>query len=311
MNHAQLSSESDFRGRDGLVMPSVGFGTYTIPADVVEGAVDLALSSGYRHVDTAADYGNEEGVGLAIQKHFERGLSREELFVTTKLWPGNSEWDQEPKTYASSIDACISSLEKLQLRYVDLYLIHAPFHPEQRLEQWRALVELREQGRVRAIGVSNFSARHIEEIRAAGFPLPAANQLELHPWSQKPELLRCLRENDILPIAYSSLLPLATWRSSPDQKSLKTNEMVAQAESDESPLVKLASKYRVSQAQVLLRWALQNGFAVLPKSVRDDRIRQNLDLFGFEIDELDMRAIESWDRGPGLAWPSGDPTLFA
>ena len=189
MNHEQLTAESDFVGRDGLSMPGVGFGTYTIPPDAVEEAVETALELGYRHIDTAADYGNEEGVGRAIQKHLARGASRDELFVTTKLWPGNSEWDQEPKTFESTISACRSSLEKLQLPDVDLYLIHAPFHPEQRVEQWRALVELKKQGLVRAIGVSNFAVRHIEELRGAGLPLPAANQLELHPWSQKPELV--------------------------------------------------------------------------------------------------------------------------
>ena len=152
-----------------IKLPVVGFGTYLISDEDVRSAVGTALRLGYRHVDTAEVYGNETGVGSAIRAVVqEQGISREEMFVTTKLWPGNAAWGDTPKTYETTIASLNSSLARLQLDYVDLYLIHAPFDKAQRLEQWRGMVELREQEKAKAIGVSNFSKTHIEEITAAG-----------------------------------------------------------------------------------------------------------------------------------------------
>lgn len=294
---------------NNIKMPMIGFGTYLIQDADVQSLVHQAILSGYRHVDTAEGYGNENGVGIGIKTALEElEISREEIFVTTKLYPGNEAWGQPPKTYESTIESLNASLTKLQLDYVDLYLIHAPFARTRRLEQWKALIELRRLGKVRAIGVSNFNETHIEEIKVAGLPLPDANQIELHPWSQKPDLVAYLTRNDISIIAYSSLVPLSSWRDVEGQASAKTEQMKADSADSDSPFKIMARKYGVSEAQVLLRWGIQKGYAVLPKSANAERIRQNIDLFDFEIDADDMAAIAKMDRGDGVAWRSGDPT---
>jgi 2,5-diketo-D-gluconate reductase A len=268
--------------RADIKMPMVGFGTYLISDADARLAVYQAIRAGYRHIDTAEAYGNEKGVGLGLQAAMkELDLSRDDVFVTTKLWPGNEAWGQPLKTYSSTIESLNTSLADLQLDYVDLYLIHAPLAKKQRLEQWRALTELRQLGKARAIGVSNFSQVHIEEIKAAGLPLPDANQIELHPWSQKPELVS------------------------------KTEDMKNEADQADAPFKKMAQKYGVSEAQVLLRWGLQKGYAVLPKSTKEERMRQNIDLFSFEIDDEDMEALAQMDKGEGVAWSVGDPTKVA
>lgn len=293
-------------------MPYLGFGTYLIPNDQAEAAVREALRAGYRHIDTAEFYKNEEGVGAAIRAAIAAGeVTRKDIFVTTKLFPGNAAWGQTPKTTETTISALEDSLKRLGLEYVDLYLIHAPFNHEQRIAQWRGLVELKKRGKARAIGVSNFSEKHIEELRAAGLPLPDANQIELHPWSQKPALVKYLFANKILPIAYSSLVPLSTWRAAPGQASAKTEQMKSASASDDSPFKAIASKHKVSEAQVLLRWGIEKGYPVLPKSTSPARIKQNADLFSFTLDADDMAKMDAQERGDGVAWPSGDPTKNA
>lgn len=307
-----MSEKTTAKLSDTLEIPLVGFGTYLITNEDAEPVVTSAFRAGYRHIDTAEGYQNEEGVGRAIKAaRTELGLSREEIFITTKLWPGNAEWGQEPKTTATTIEALDASLSRLDLDYVDLYLIHAPYDPDQRLAQWRGLVELKEQRKARAIGVSNFSPKHIDELVSAGLPRPHANQIELHPWSQKPELVSYLAKNGILPIAYSSLIPLSTWRAAEGQKSAKTEAMKAEGESADFPFRAMAKKYGVSEAQVLLRWAVQKGYPILPKSTNTERLEKNFDLFSFAIDDADMSAISRMDRGDGIAWSTGDPTKSA
>lgn len=291
-----------------MSLPMVGFGTYLISNEAAVDAVAEAIKAGYRHIDTAAGYHNEAGVGEGIRQGLAAvGASRSDLFVTTKLWPGNAAWGDAPKGYDETVKAFDASLAAMDMEYVDLYLIHAPSGGPERLNEWRALVDLKAQGRARFVGVSNFTEDHIAEIRAAGLPMPDYNQIELHPWSQKRGLLACMADNGIAPIAYSSLVPLSTWRREPGQDSAKTAEMTADGAAEDAPLRKMAAKYGVTEAQFLLRWGVQQGFAVLPKSLNPDRMRQNIDIFGFEIEAGDMDRIREMDRGDGVAWASGDP----
>ncbi|MCB1425414.1 MAG: aldo/keto reductase [Notoacmeibacter sp.] len=291
-----------------VTIPAVGFGTYLVSNEDAPRAVQTAIDCGYRHIDTASGYRNEEAVGDGLRAGLaSSGLSREDIFVTTKLWPGNRAWGDAPKTFNQTIAECEASLAKLGLDYLDLYLIHAPYGGPERLNQWRALIALQKAGKARAIGVSNFNRSHLEEIRAAGLQTPDANQIELHPWSQKPDLIACMTENAIAPIAYSSLVPLSTWRTQEGQASAKTDAMKA----DSGVFTGLAKKYGVSEAQFLLRWGVQNGYAVLPKSLSRARMLQNIDLDGFEIDDADMAAIRKMDRGEGVAWATGDPSTAA
>lgn len=298
-----------FQLNAGTDLPAVGFGTYLIDDADAADVIASAVKAGYRHIDTAEAYGNEAGVGAGIAAAIADGvITRDDLFVTTKVFPGNEAWGSPIKDHAATIASLDASLERLGLDHVDLYLIHAPFAGTRRVEQWQALIDLQQQGKTTAIGVSNFSEAHIEELRAAGLPLPDADQIELHPWSQKHELVAFLRANGIQPIAYSSLIPLSTWRETKGN-SAKSDEMRADGARADSPFKEMASRYGVSEAQILLRWAVQRGYAVLPKSANPERMAQNLDLFSFEISEQDMRTIEAMDRGEGVAWQTGDPML--
>lgn len=292
-------------------IPLVGFGTYLIPNDEAASSVMSAIGEGYRHIDTAEIYNNERGVGEGIAQGMAReGLERDDLFITTKLWPGNAQWGQEPKTTQTTLDTLDRSLRLLNLDHVDLYLIHAPFDPAQRLAQWEGLLELQRQGKARAIGVSNFSVTHLEQLREAGLPTPSANQIELHPWSRKPELIAYMKRHDITPIAYSSLVPLSTWRRDPGHKSAKTEAMQADSDRGDSPFAQIARKHGVSEAQVLLKWGLTHQYPILPKSTKIERQRQNIDLFSFTLDQADMDQMDDLDRGDGIAWSVGDPLHF-
>jgi len=289
------------------IVPRIGLGTYNMNSQESEDMTYAAIKYGYRHIDTAAVYRNEDGVGRALKRIYEdTDLKRSDLTITTKLWPGGLVKVDRVKNNVGAIKSLDKSLRNLDEDYVDLYLIHSPHAKNKRLEQWETLLTQQEQDKVKNIGVSNWGINHIEELNDKGYPLPSANQIEIHPWSQKPELVSYLKENDIDIIAYSSLVPLSTWRHKDGENSLKTDEMYKDGNDLESPFKKMASKYDVTEAQVLLKWALQLGYAILPKSIQIDRMQENFEL-DFRIDEEDMNLIEQLDRGGSVTWEYGDP----
>jgi 2,5-diketo-D-gluconate reductase A len=298
------------RMRDGELIPLVGLGTYLSDSgEETETSCLAALSAGYRHIDTAQGYDNEESVGMAIAKS---GVARDEVFVTTKLWPGNAEWGEPEPDFDGVLAACAASLHRLGLQYVDLYLIHAPFSRAHRLDQWRACLELRRRGLCRSVGVSNYAERHLQEIESAGLELPVVNQLELHPLNTKPELLEFMAQRNILPVAYSSLAPLSTWRQAKGhvEASAKSAGLV---HATSSPFASIAARYEdsngggVDEARLLLRWAVQQGWPVLPKSSRQERVLSNMDLFSFEISDDDMVEMTAMNQNLAMAWGAGDP----
>ena len=253
---------------DGHSIPQLGFGVYKVPQDQTESAVLTALDAGYRHLDTAALYRNEREVGLGVAAS---GLPREDVFITTKVWNDRQGHDETLRAFDESLGA-------LGLDYVDLYLIHWP-SPRQNLyvETWHALQELQRDGRARSIGVSNFTPAHLERLLAESDVTPAVNQVELHPWLQQTELRTFDAQHGILTEAWS---PLARGRIS-----------------DDETLDRIARKHGVSAAQVTIRWHLQQGTVVIPKSVTPSRIRSNADVFGFELDADDLHAIARLDAG--------------
>ena len=288
-------------------IPRIGLGTYNMNSNEAEQMSYAALEYGYRHIDTAAVYRNEDGVGRALKRIFDdTDLVRKDITITTKLWPGGLVKVDRIKNREGTIKSLDKSLRNLDLDYVDLYLIHSPHGKSKRLDQWETLLSQQEQGKVKNIGVSNWDINHIEELNDNGYPLPSANQIELHPWSQKPKLVSYLEEKGIDIIAYSSLVPLSTWRHKDGENSLKTDEMYRDSEDAESPFKKLALQYSVSEAQILLKWALQLGYAILPKSIKMNRMKNNFDL-NFTISEEDMALIQQLDRGGSVTWEYGDP----
>jgi diketogulonate reductase-like aldo/keto reductase len=266
-----LAIESRLSLNDGHAIPRLGLGVWLIRAPACEAAVLAALRAGYRHVDTASMYGNEESVGAAIRKS---GLPREEVFVTTKLW-NTDHGDPE-----RALDA---SLRRLGFDYVDLYLIHYPV-PERR-RTWRVLERLRAQGKARSIGVSNFTIRHLEELLSEGGPVPAVNQVEFHPYLYQRDLLEFCSSKGIVVEAYS---PLTHGERLKDRK-----------------LAALAKRYEKSPAQILIRWALQHGLVVIPKSANPRRIAENASVFDFEISPDDMRVLDGFNEDLRTCW---DPT---
>ncbi|XVV38113.1 aldo/keto reductase [Streptomyces sp. CA-100214] len=246
-------------------MPQLGFGVWQVPDDEAETAVVQALEAGYRSIDTAAIYGNEEGTGRALAAS---GVAREDLFVTTKLW--NSE-----QGYDSTLRAFDASLAKLGLEYLDLYLIHWPVPAKDRyVDTYKAFEKLLADGRVRAIGVSNFLPEHLERLTGETSVVPAVNQIELHPHLQQHASREAHAEQGIATEAWS---PLGSGKG-----ILEIPAIVA-----------IAQKHNRTPAQVVLRWHLQLGNVVIPKSVTPSRIKENIDVFGFTLDTEDLAAISA------------------
>ena len=289
------------------IIPRIGLGTYNMNSQESEDMSYAAIKHGYRHIDTAAVYRNEDGVGKALKRIYaDTDLIRSDINITTKLWPGGLIKVDRVKNSEGTAKSLEKSLRNLDLDYVDLYLIHSPHAKDKRLEQWETLVLLKEAGKTKHIGVSNWGINHLEELVDKGYPLPSANQIELHPWSQKPELVTYLQQKNIDIIAYSSLVPLSTWRHKKGENSLKTKEMYEDSRNKDSLFKSLSSKYGVSEAQILLKWALQLNYAILPKSINVERIKSNFEL-SFTIDNEDMELIKSQDRGGSITWEYGDP----
>lgn len=255
---------------DGRTIPQLGFGVFRVDPDEAERVVSDALEVGYRHIDTAAVYGNEAGVGRAIAAS---GIPRDEIFVTTKLW--NSDQGTQ-----SAFDAIDLSLEKLGLDRVDLYLIHWPRPDLDRyVETWRAMERMRADGRATSIGVSNFTPAHLDRLMAETDVVPAVDQVELHPTFAQRELRRYAAEKGIAIEAWGPL--------GQGKYDLLGMPAVASA----------AAALGVTPAQVVLRWHIQHGFIVFPKTTSADRMRENFDLFGFELGAEQMAALDALDAG--------------
>ncbi|MFE3590556.1 aldo/keto reductase [Streptomyces niveus] len=267
---------------NGVEMPQLGFGVWQVPDDEAARAVGTALEAGYRSIDTAAIYGNEEGTGKAIGAS---GIARDELFVTTKLW--NSK--QEPWTRDRVLRAFDKSLSRLALDHVDLYLIHWPRAVRtDYLTIWRAFEEIAESGRARAVGVSNFQPAHLRRLLDETSLVPAVNQVELHPQFQQSEVRAVNAEHGIVTEAWS---PLGSGKG-----LLEVPTVLA-----------VARKHERTAAQIVLRWHLQLGNVVIPKSVTPSRIVENFDVFGFELDPEDLAALAALDSGTRLG---DDPDAY-
>lgn len=262
---------------NGVDIPQVGLGVWQAKEGTeVERAVSAALEVGYRLIDTAAIYGNEAGVGTAIKAS---GIPREEIFITTKLWNAHHAFDD-------ALRAFDESLAKLGTDYVDLYLIHWPLPMEGKFTQaWKAMEQLYRSKRVRAIGVSNFKPHHLDTLLQEAETVPVVNQIELHPFLQQSETRAYCAERKIVVESYSPLMQ--------------------GGEALEHPVItKLAKNYGKTSAQIILRWHVQNGLIVIPKSVNSNRIQENFALFDFELSEQDMEAIRGMDEGRRI---SSDP----
>jgi len=265
---------------NGVEMPILGFGVFQVrDAEVCERSVYEAIQTGYRLIDTAASYLNEDAVGKAIKRS---GVTREELFVTTKLWIQDAGYERTKKAFEKS-------LHRLQLDYLDLYLIHQPFGDV--YGSWRAMEELYREGRIRAIGVSNFQSDRIMDLIVHNEVVPAVNQIETHPFNQQIETQKFLQENNV---QIESWGPFAEGKNNIFQNEL---------------LLSIAGKYRKTVAQVILRWLTQRGVVVIPKSVRKERIVENFNIFDFELSSEDMDAIISLDTKVSSFFDHRDPEI--
>ncbi len=264
---------------NGIKMPAIGFGVFQIPEDQTEKVVLDALEVGYRLFDTATSYMNEEAVGHAIKNS---GIPRDELFITTKLWVSDVNYEGAKKAFQKS-------LEKLQLDYLDLYLIHQPYNDV--FGAWRAMEELYEAGKIKAIGVANFTPAKLVDFIINNNIAPMVDQIETHPFNQQPEANKIMHEYKVQHQAWA---PFAEGR-----KNLFTN----------SQLVEIAKEHGKTVGQVVLRWNFQRGIVVIPKSVRKERMQENFDIFDFELPDKDMEKIAELNESKGLFVNHEDPAF--
>ncbi len=275
-----MSTMASVTLNNGVGMPLLGFGVFQIPdAEECERSVYEALRTGYRLIDTAAAYGNEEAVGKAIKRS---GEAREELFITTKLWIQDAGYERAKPAFERS-------LQRLQLDYLDLYLIHQPFGDV--YGAWRAMEELYRDSRVRAIGVSNFQPDRVMDLMVHNDVVPAVNQIETHPFNQQIETQKFLQENNV---QIESWGPFAE-----GQHNIFQNEV----------LRSIATKYEKTVAQVIMGWLTQRGIVAIPKSVRPERIAENFDVFDFNLSPDDMAAIATLDTKTSSFFDHRDPAV--
>jgi 2,5-diketo-D-gluconate reductase A len=274
-----MASQPMIAFNDGHEMPQFGLGVWQVPDDEAQRVVSTAIDAGYRLIDTAAIYGNEVGVGAGIAAS---GIARDDLFVTTKLW--NSE-----QGFDSTLKAAETSLEKLRLDFVDLYLIHWPCPAKGRfLDTWRAFIRLQEEGRVKSIGVSNFAPEHLDTIIKETGITPVLNQVELHPDFQQAALRKAHTAHKIITQSWSPL---------------------GQGKLLEHPAISaIAARHGRTPAQIIIRWHLESGFSVIPKSVTESRIRENINVFDFTLTAEDKAALAALDGTGSRLGP--DPATF-
>lgn len=263
---------------NGVVMPAIGLGVYQTPPEATTAAVEAALETGYRHIDTAAAYGNEREVGEGIR---HSGVPREEIFIETKAWVSDYGFEE-------TLHAFDKSAGKLGVETLDLFILHRalPGDFAKTIDAYRTLEKLLQDGRVRAIGVSNFMPEHLEELLAATSIIPAVNQIEVHPYFSQPELRMFNAERGVLTQAWSSIGGITAYRG--DGARSTFNDPV---------ILGIAEAHGKSAAQVMLRWQLQLGHSVIPKSIRPERIAQNFDVFDFVLNTEQMDEIASLETG--------------
>ena len=266
---------------DGYKIPVVGLGTWkSEPGEATYKAVLDSINAGYRHIDTARAYDNEADVGRAVQ---DADINRKDLFITTKLWNRHQGYDE-------AIEACEKSLARLGCDYIDLYLIHWPLK-DKRNESWRALIELQKKGLCRSIGVSNFTIDNLKELEDKFEVIPAANQVEFHPYHYQKDLLEYCNSKNIIIEAYSPL--------------------VHAKRMDEERLVAISEEIGKTPAQILIRWAMQREMVVLPKSVNESRIIENFAVFDFEISDSLMKRLDDLDERYVTCWDPHNPPDYA